>query len=723
MRQASIKGKHSRKIKKKANASAKGPAGAVEPALATARNCLRQGDLDGVEANCKKVLATMPEQPDAMHMLGMSAFRKKDFVLAVELLEKAIARQPASAQFHNDLGIVFKTMKHFDAAMEHYRIAIDLKPDLANPHNNLGNIFREKGQLSQAMECYQKALQLHPNFVEAYTNLGNAMTDQGSLKQAIVCYQKALAINPGNAELHCNLGNVLLTQGQLSQAMECYQKALQLSPDLVGAWNNLGTIYKQKDQLSQAMECCQKALQLLPDLVEAWNNLGLALSEQGRIEEGLANLRHALKIQPDYMLSHSNLLLVNHYQDNLETETIFAEHLGWAERFLATHPSPIKAHGNDASPGRRLRIGYVSADFRLHSVAYFVEPVLAAHDHERFEVFCYSDVQSPDSVTQHLQGLVDQWRVIFKKSDEEAEALIRDDQIDILIDLSGHTGDNRMPLFSRKPAPVQVTWIGYPNTTGLPAMDYRLTDLWADPPGLTERWHTEQLVRLPYGFLCYGPAQNTPAIADPPCAKSGYITFGSFNNRPKITPDVVALWAKIMQKLPESRLLLKAKALKDEKTRCDLEELFAQNGIPSARLDLSEATLSPLEHLRLYGRVDVALDTFPYNGTTTTCEALWMGVPVIVLTGDRHVSRVGVSLLSNLGLTELIAESAEEYLDKAVQLARDPQYLTYLRHNLRTIMRDSILTRAPLFTRSLETAYRSMWQQWCREKTERAAET
>ena len=375
--------------------------------------------------------------------------------------------------------------------------------------------------------------------------------------------------------------------------------------------------------------------------------------------------------------------------------------------------SRIPLHSNEKLPERRLRVGYVSPNFHQHSVAYFIEAVIASHDRSAYEIICYSDVARPDSVTDRIKSLTGSWRDILGMSHEQAAGLIRSDQIDILVDLAGHTAGNRMLLFARKPAPVQVTYLGYPSTTGLTTMDYRITDRFADPPGQTDHLHTEELVHLPQGFLCYKPPGQTPDVADLPFIASGGITFGSFNHLAKITPEVVRLWSNILNSLPDAQIILKAKPLFDMGTQQLLREMFVQNGVSPARLTLTGHAQSMSEHLELYHRIDIGLDTFPYNGTTTTCEAMWMGVPVVTLAGETHASRVGASILSNVGLPELIAGSPEEYLKKGVQLANDLERLQGMRANLRPMMERSPLMDANGFTRSLEAAYRQMWHRWC----------
>jgi predicted O-linked N-acetylglucosamine transferase (SPINDLY family) len=335
------------------------------------------------------------------------------------------------------------------------------------------------------------------------------------------------------------------------------------------------------------------------------------------------------------------------YCADIEPTDVLAEHRRWSEQHTASLANDRQPHANSPDPNRRLRIGYLSPDFCRHSVAFFIESLLAAHDRSAFEILCYANVSQTDIITERLQGLADKWRDIVHLSDQQVAELVRADAVDILVDLVGHTVNNRLLVFARKPAPVQISYLGYPNTTGLSTIDYRLTDAWADPPGRADRFHTETLVRLQGGFLCYQPWPGTPEVSPLPALTSGHITFASFNNATKVNPEVIALWSKILRLLPNARLIMKALQLGDIGTRQRFAQLFEQNGVSMERVELLGWASSTAEHLELYNRVDIGLDPFPYNGTTTTCEALWMGVPVIVLAGNTHAARVGVSLLSS----------------------------------------------------------------------------
>ena len=399
--------------------------------------------------------------------------------------------------------------------------------------------------------------------------------------------------------------------------------------------------------------------------------------------------------------------------DSVSAETVAAEHRRAGAALMALAPnSPALPFANPRDPGRRLRVGYVSPDFRRHSVSYFLEPLLAAHDRAGFEIFCYAEVIQPDEVTARLQRHADHWLITAGMPDDALAARIRADGIDILIDLAGHTAGNRLPLFARRPAPIQATWLGYPNTTGLPAIDYRLADAISDPPGWGDALASETLLRLPGGFLCFGPPVHAPPPGVPPCLAAGAVTFGSFNNPAKISLPTIESWSAILKRLPDARLLLKSRQLVDAMTWVLLRTRFAERGIPANRVDMLGFQADTVSHLEVYHRVDIALDPFPYNGATTTCEALWMGVPVVTLAGDRHAARVGASLLSRVGLDGLIAASRDEYVERAVDLAGDRERLAALRSTLRPDMAASSLCDATAFARGVEAAYRGIWERW-----------
>ncbi|MEE8429319.1 MAG: tetratricopeptide repeat protein, partial [Gammaproteobacteria bacterium] len=634
---------------------------------------------------------------------------------AVHHYQQALALQPDSAEAHNNLGLAWKELGRLDAALRHYGQALALRPDYANAHINRGNAYQAQGQPEQAIPCYERALQINPAAAEAHNNRALALKELGRLQDAITGYQRALALQPDYASAQLNLGNALQAAGQVDQAVACYERALELQPDWAEAHNYLGIVLLIQAKVEEAIHSCKRALSLKPDYAGAHLNLGNALQVAGRPEEAIRSYEQALKLQPDFAAAQNNLLGTINHSSQYTPADIFNKHVEIAklqEQALAKH---IKPHTNLRDPERRLNIGYVSPDFREHSVAYFIEPILAHHDHERFEIFAYYNNNQNDPVTQRLQGHCQHWRNITTLSDDDTTELIRRDEIDILVDLSGHSAANRLLVFARKPAPIQVAYLGYPNTTGMTAMDYRLTDGWADPIGASESLYTEELVRLPQGFLCYGPPADSPPVHKLPALETGSIMFGCFNNSAKITPQVITLWAGILQAVPGSRLLLKSRQMGDRGVQMRYAALFAEHGIGRERVEMMGQVPDNRSHLGLYNRVDIALDPFPYNGTTTTCEALWMGVPVVTLAGGRHAGRVGASILSSIGMPEWIAKDSGTYRSSVLGLASDLDRLAALRESLRERLAASALMEAQRFTHELETTYREMWHTWCKK--------
>lgn len=613
----------------------------------------------------------------------------------------------AEAQRAYQLGITSATQGDSEQAVIYFKRALALKPDYVEVHNDLGLTFAAQGKLNEAIKHYECALGFKSD-ARIYNNLGIALAAQGKLEQAIVYYERALILKPDYVETHNNLGNALAEQGKLDQAIDHYERALALKPDYAEGHNNLGNVLMRNGKFGQATLHYQRAITLQPRFALAHNNLGLAFTAQGKFDQAVTHYKRALDLKPDYAAAHSNLLLNLNYNSANDPETVYAAHLDFSKQWeapLAVLPhTPTKIHAGQ----RRLKVGYVSSDFRQHSVAHFIEPVLAHHDHDRFEIFCYSNYPQIDETTKRLMSHSDHWRNIFHLSDELAARQIRADQIDILIDLNGHTAHNRLLLFARKPAPLQVTWLGYPNTTGLSAMNYRLTDGFADPLGMTEHLHTERLIRLPGHFSCYQAPRDAPEVAALPALEKGYVTFGSFNKLTKITPEVMSVWAEILRALPGSRLALKNFGSSLEVMQQTIQEIFVGSGIAPEQLTLLGHAASQKMHLAQYGNIDIALDSFPYNGTTTSCEALWMGVPVVTLAGRTHAGRVGVSQLSNLNLTEFICQTRDEYIATALQWATDLAGLSALRKQLRARMTASPLTDAQRFTKNLEQTFLAM---------------
>jgi predicted O-linked N-acetylglucosamine transferase (SPINDLY family)/ADP-heptose:LPS heptosyltransferase len=552
-----------------------------------------------------------------------------------------------------------------------------------------------------------------PQHAAALRRLAWLCHRRGDNAEAARLLTRSLEREPEHAEAFYNLGLVLSALGRNAEAEGSYRRGLALKPGSVDGHNNLGVLLEQVGRYDEAEACYRTAIDLAPGQAHPVNNLGVLLKESGRLSESLAAHRRAIAIAPDLPAAHSNLLYTLNYDESVTPQALFDAHATWGREQGGRFATDGARFANAPAPARRLRVGYVSGDFRHHSVAFFLEPLLENHDKRAVEVFLYANDVRSDAVTRRLNALADHVVPIHGLPDERAAARMREDGIDILVDLAGHTSGSRMMLFARKPSPVQVTWLGYPATTGLKAIDCRLTDAVADPPGEADRLHVERLVRLAHGFLCYRPAESAGAVAPLPARGAGHVTFGSFNNYAKLSPATVALWARIMREVPNARLLLKATQFKNEGTRERCRAAFVAAGVAADRIELVPPLAETAEHLALYGRVDIALDPLAYNGTTTTCEALWMGVPVVTLRGDRHAARVGASIMTTIGLDTLIAPTPDDYVATAVRLAGDLDGLAALRAGLRERVRASALCDAAAFARAIEAAFRTMWGEWC----------
>lgn len=699
------------------------------------------GRLAEAESACREVLRQQPDHAEALNLLGTLVAQQGRWDAAAELIRRAIAVCPTDASFHNHLGKVLSSAGQIDQAIDSHRQAIQLKPDFAHAHSELGIALHARGQLDEAVASFRRAVQLlpdsapahynlgnalrsvdldeaiasyrqavrlKPDYVKAYNNLGSALTDIGQLDEAIAIFHRTLQLKPDHSAAHNNLGLALQKCGQLNEAIASIRAAIRFEPDLADAYNNLGRALTDVGQLDEAVACCRHAVRLKPDYAEAHNNLANALKDMGRLDEAIVSYQQAMRFKPGHPDAPSNLVFALLFHSGSDAKTIHAEHLRWNRVHAESLRKSIQPHTNNRDPDRRLRIGYVSADFRNHSVSRFLLPLFRNHDHEAYEIICYSDVTNRDGMTDALRGCADEWHNIVGRTDERVADRIRQDQIDILVDLAGHTGGNRLRIFARKPAPVQVSYLGYPATTGLSEIDYRLSDSFADPPGQTESLYSETLWRLPVCNWCYGEPENAPPVRTLPADRP--IRFGTFNNLAKVSSPIMDLWAAILIAMPSSRLVIKSQGVAEESVRRRINQCFMSRGLQPDRLELRGHEPIFTSHLEAYNQLDIALDTFPYHGTTTTCEALWMGVPVVTLAGSAHVSRVGVSLLSCVDLPELVAKSPEEYVSIAVGLAKDLPRLAELRRTLRLRMRASPLMDGARFARDIESAYRQMWR-------------
>jgi predicted O-linked N-acetylglucosamine transferase (SPINDLY family) len=653
------------------------------------------------------VLALEPAHADALNNLG-NCHRQQGAADAAEAAyRRAIAVRPDDANALTNLGTLLDAVGRLDEAVVLLEAAVRVAPDSPCGLVNLGVALNQRGEFAQAAALLARALELDPVFPEAAYNLANALHALGRRSEAVNCYLQAIEQAPSHADAYNNLGIVCQESGLREEAAEAFGAAIRLRPGFVAALNNAATLLRTLGRLADAESRLREALAADPRHSVTHNNLGNALKDQGCLEDGIDCYRRALLCDPYNVVAHSNLAYALSFQ-SAHPQPLLDECRRWSLRHEAPYRDTHQVHSNDATPSRRLRIGYVSPDFREHCQTLFTLPLLSHHDHEQFEIFCYASVVRPDDLTQRVAAHADVWRDVRDLTDERLAQMIRDDRIDILIDLTMHMADGRPLLFARKPAPVQIAWLAYPGTTGIDAIDYRLTDPWLDPAG-SDAWYSEGSVRLPDSFWCYDPLTDTPAVNALPALSNGYPTFGCLNNPCKLSDATFRMWGSVMREVKDARLLLMAP---DGPARVRLLERLGQQGIGAARV--SFAPFRPrAEYLRTYHQIDVGLDTFPYNGHTTSLDSYWMGVPVVTRVGDTVVGRAGLSQSANLGLRELVADSDARFVETAVQLVRDLPRLSEMRGSLRARLTASPLMDGARFALHVEAAYRSVWLQWC----------
>ncbi len=574
---------------------------------------------------------------------------------------------------------------------------------------NAARQLHQEGQLLEANALYQQVLEHDPGHAEALHMVGCIASQSGLYDIAVELIGQALKSMPRSAQAHNNLGGALKGLGKADEAIASFRRALQINRAYPDAHHNLGTVLREQGHWSEAISEFRAALALKPDYAKAHSNLALALMNCRQYGEAVNSFRSALRLQPFDNLVHSNLLLCLQYAPGLIAREIFSEAVAFSERFEAPLQASMRPHDNAPDPERVLKVGYVSADFLGHSIANFIEPVLASHDRSRFQIYGYYNRALRDQHTDRIAAQMDQWLECHAMSDDQLAERIRADGIDILIDLSGHTSLNRLLTFARKPAPVQASWMGYPGTTGLRSMDYFLADRYLLPNGEFDDQFTEAIGRLP-AQISFRPFQDAPDVNDLPALQNGFITFASFNSTDKIGRSVVALWSQLLRALPDAQLVLGA--MPDDGKNAGLEKWFAQEGIARDRLHFY-GKCSMSDYLKLHHLVDIHLDAFPYNGGTTTWHAIWMGVPSLTLAGATAAGRTGACILGHMGLQEFVAHSEEDFVSKGVAWARDVKGLANLRATLRQRFRDSAPGKPARITANLEAALRIMWRRWC----------
>jgi predicted O-linked N-acetylglucosamine transferase (SPINDLY family) len=629
------------------------------------------GDLAGAEAIYRQIISEDPCHADAIHMLGVIAGQVGRTDAAIDLISRALAIHSENAEANNNLGSFLQDRGRLEDAIIYCRRATELDPAYADAHYNLGNALAGLGRFDAAITAFRQAISIRAHFPLALNNLGGALLSLARLDDAIAAYRQAIELEPAYADAHNNLGSALAEKGKIDEAITAYEKAIAINPNCAPAHNNLANALVGKGQLEKARGCYRKAIDL------ARNDSA----------------------------THSNLIYTLYFCPDVSEAEILAETRQWARQHADRLRPLICPHDNNRNPDRPLRIGYFSPDFRATHCQYlFTDPLFQSHNRDQFEIYCYANVARPDSGTERLRSLAKVWRSTIGLSDEQIAVVVRNDRIDILVDLTMHMSYGRPRLFAQRPAPIQVAWLAYPGTTGLETIDYRLTDPHLDPPGTRDELYSEKSIRLPHTFWCYNPHSDEP-VHDLPALREGRITFGCLNNFCKVNDEVLAIWSRVLADTPDSRLILLSPA--GDHRRSVIEKL----AIDPSRIELVEH--QPRDrYLQIYHRIDIALDTIPYNGHTTTLDALWMGVPVVTLVGETIVGRAGLSILSNLNLPELIAHDADEFVQIATSLASNITRVSELRKNLRDRMARSPLMDGDRFARAIEEAYRAMWRQW-----------
>jgi predicted O-linked N-acetylglucosamine transferase (SPINDLY family) len=687
----------------------------AKPDFAEAHNNLANalhtlGRHDAAVAHWQRALTLQPAYAEERHNLAVALYQRGALEEAASHARAALQLRPDFAPAHLTLGNALGGLQRYEEAEACYREALRRRPDLAVAHGNLAHVLRMRGRREEALASARQALALAPASSDAHNAAGAVLGGLGRAEEAAAHLRHALGLRPDHPEAHNNLGVLLSGQRQFAEAAAHFTQALLRRPDLTDASLNLARALARLGELDGAVAAVREALRHHPESAAAHSCLGELLAQQGRLAEAEAAFREALRLQPDLAVAHSSLLIALNFDPRRTPADLLAEHRRWEERQARVEvlgPAP----GHDRDPGRRLRVGYVSPDLVRHVLCHFFEPILAHHDAREVEAVCYADALFGDAVTERLRGLVARWQPIHGQGDAEVAERVRADGIDVLVDLAGHTG-GRLGVFARRPAPVQLTYLGYPTTTGLAAMHYRLTDAVADPPG-EAAGHTEELVRLPGGFCCYAPPADAPPVAPSPAQGRGYVTFGSLHKLGKLNDRVLDLWCAALRAAPSARLLVFRDTLRGS-ARDYFREQFARRGVPEGRVILGYQVEGDQSHLTIYRDIDVLLDAFPWGGHATACEALWMGVPVLTLRGERHAGRMVASVLTQVGLTEFIAGTPEAFVARAAGLAADAGRLVALRAGLRDQVRASPLCDGAGFTRRLEAAYRALWQRWAR---------
>jgi predicted O-linked N-acetylglucosamine transferase (SPINDLY family) len=689
----------------------------IDRAMDAALKLQQSGRLAEAENFCRQVLAEVPDHPNAQHVLAVVCHQTGRNEEALALMQRAVAKKTTDAEFRNSLGVMLMAARRPQEAMVAFQAAIKLHPAFPGALTNLANLMLDAGRWEEAATCARKAIALQPRLTEAYSLLGAAMFIGGRIDESIQVSQKALQLDPKSYQALGNLGNSMMVSGRIDEAINIYRKTVELHPNAAGGWSNLGNALQQRAMTEEAFTATLKATQLDPNLADAHNNLGNVYKDLARMEEACDEYYKAIALRPQMSTFHSNLVYAMWFCQHFTAQQIYLESKKWAD-FLAEPLTRAAApHTNDKNFNRRIKLGYVSSDFRDHPVGRLISPLILNHDRSRFEVILFSAVSRPDAVTQRIYSNVDKVIGVRDASDDNLAAIIRNEKIDLLVDLTLHMGGSKMPVFARKPAPVQITYLAYCATSGMKAMDYCVTDLNLDPPA--PDWkeldgpspvHSETLLRLKGCYWCYTASPEAPPVNPLPALTRGHITFGSLNSFTKLNPGVHDVWARILREIPTARMFMVVPGGAAAQQRARDE--YAKRDVDPSRLVMSDITPFAI-YFRHFLQVDIALDPFPYAGGTTTMDALYMGVPVVTLAGGWATARAGITLMKNVGRPDWIANNTDEYVQIAKALTSDLPRLAEIRQSLRGTMIASPLMNGKNFALDMEDAYQRAWKRYC----------
>ncbi|MBF0193377.1 MAG: tetratricopeptide repeat protein [Magnetococcales bacterium] len=658
---------------------------------------------------CTAIIQVAPKYTKAINLLGVIAQKLNRHDIAIDLFHKAINIDNSIALFYYNLGTSLYPLGQRDGVVKAQQRAIEIQPNYSEAYNSLGNVQTELGMLEEAIVNLQKSISLQPEYAEAHCNLGNALKEQGQLDAAITSYQKAIEIKPEFAAAHSNLGIALTKQGLLDAAITSYQKAIEIKPGFADAHCNLGNALKEQGQLDAAITSYQKAIEIKPEFAEAHYNLGNTLTEHGRLDAAITSYQKTIEIKPDCVVAHNNLIFCIDLNSNINTDLFQTERENWNKQHAEKLRFSCPDFHNNPNPKRKIKIGYVGADFIRHSASDIFSPMILRHNPKQFETYCYAGNTQEDDITTQLKKKSTHWLSTSNIDDIALSEKIREDGIDILIDLSGHTKGNRLLTFARKPAPIQIMAWGYPHGTKMTAMDY----LFADPisiPMSERKKYSEKVVDLPC-VIHLNSNIHFPEIEKLPASQKGYITFGAFNRIIKYNNTIYTLWSDILHRIPNAKLLIKTADLTSQKRIEEVQNYFKKHGITQNQLIMMGSTPKQ-EHLKTYNKIDIMLDPFPHNGGTTTLESLRMGVPVLTCEGKTRCP-ISASILHVIGLDNWRAKNEEDYLHKAVEFAKDIVMLKNLRHQLRNRFDESVLGNSELYVKNVEDVYRQLWKKWC----------